>query len=220
MRLLFLCALALAACQSDPEVPVETEPVAITGDFALVDDGTEDEGFVVFRDTLRAVVARRDTAELLALTAEGARLSYDDAPGGPDGLRALWFEGDTPTGAPIWTTLAEILDGGSVDEEGAITVPWIAVLWPHEELDPYAHVAVLGEDVPAYDAPGGTVLATLTETAVATTGEPRGGWQPVALPDGRQAVVADSLTLSPVGYRAAFWDDGDGWRLRSLLAGD
>ena len=138
---------------------------------------------------------------------------------GPDGLRAMWLGGSTPTGGDVWATLRRVLAGGSVDEEGAVTAPFVGALWP-DHLDPFEHVAVVGPDAPAYDAPGGAVVARLTHAALPVLGPPEGGWRPVRLPDGRRAVVADSLALSPVGYRAVFWDDGDGWRLRSFLAGD
>ena len=29
-----------------------------------------------------------------------------------------------------------------------------------------------------------------------------------------------SEVLRPTGYRAVFWDDGDGWQLRSFLSDD
>lgn len=224
--LLAAAALALAACQPDAsppdEAPARSSPVdvpAFSGDLALVDDGAEDPGFAAFRDTLRAVVARRDTATLLALVAPGARLSFGDTPGGPEGLRAMWFDGETPAGEPVWGVLDHVLDGGSVSEDGAVSVPFVAGLWP-ETLDPFQHVAVPGHDVPALDGPGGEPVARLTEVALAVDGPPEDGWWRVELPDGRAAVVAAEDAYSPVGYRATSWDDGDGWRLRSFLAGD
>lgn len=217
--------LALAACQpdaspeldADPEVPAELP--TFSGDLALVDDGARDPGFSAFRDTLRAVVARRDTAALLALVAPDARLSFGDTPGGPEGVRAMWLDGEPPTGEPIWDVLDHVLDGGSVAEDGAVSVPFVAGLWP-EDLDPFEHVAVPGRDVPALDAPGGEPAVRLTEVALPVDGPPEDGWWHVTLPDGRTAIVAVEDAYSPVGYRATFWDDGDGWRLRSFLAGD
>ena len=211
-------SLALGACQAEtpdaaPEVPT------VTGDLLLVDDGAADPGFSAFRDSLRAAVARRDTAALLAVVAPGARLSFGDEPGGPDGLRRMWFDGPPPDSAGVWTVLGHILGGGSVNEDGAVTVPSVAALWP-EALDPFAHVAVPSQGVEALDAPGGRAVARLSEVVLPVTAPAAAGWQPVQLPDGRGAVVAAAETMSPVGYRATFWDDGDGWRLRSFLAGD
>ena len=210
-RLSLLAAALLVACE-----PPEPAPLAVTGDLVLVDDGASDPGFSAFRDSLRALVARRDTAALLAVVADGARMSYDDAPSGPKGMREMWFE--DRSGDSVWTVLGWILDGGSVDEDGAVTIPSVAALWP-DDLDPTATVAVPGQDVPAYTAPGGRVIATVTEAAL-PAGAADERWQTVTLPDGRNAVVERAEVLRPTGYRASFWDDGDGWRLRSLLSDD
>ena len=220
MRLLLALPLAaLLGCEpgaapaAAPDVPV------FEGDFTLVDDAAESPAFVAFRERLADVVARRDTAALLELVASGARLSFGDAPGGPAGFRAMWFGGDPPAGEPVWDVLSRALAGGSVDEDGAVTVPFVPALWP-SDLDPFSHVAVVERDVPAYSQPGGTETARLSEIAVPVLAPPLDGWRQVRLPDGRAAFVEAGRALSPVGYRAVFWDDGDGWRLRSFLAGD
>ena len=218
--LLLALPVLLLACEPDaspPDAPAEAEVPAFRGDLTSVDDGAEIEGFSGLRDSLRAVVARRDTAALLALVAPDARLSFGDTPGGPGGFHDVWFEGDP--GEPVWDVLPRLLDGGSVEEDGAVIVPAVATLWP-ERLDPFANVAIPGDDVVAFDAPGGTPLATLSRVTLPTSGPPADGWRPVTLPDGRAAVVPEPAVLSPVGYRATFWDDGDGWHLRSFLAGD
>ena len=222
MRLsLVLLAVTLAACQSDPSpAPTEDVPPSLptfSGDLALVDDGTAVDGFDAFRDSLLGVVARQDTAALLAVVSPDARLSFGDTPGGPDGFRQMWFDGSTAE--PVWDVLERILDGGSAEEDGAVVVPFVGAYWP-ESLDPFENVAVPGQDVPAFDTPGGTEIARLREIALPTSGPAEDGWQAVTLPDGQEAFVAEAETLSPVGYRATFWDDGDGWRLRSFLAGD
>lgn len=232
LTLAALAALALAGCRDGappPEAPApaapESEtstlpnPPTFTGEFALVDDGAEDPSFVAFRDTLRAIIARRDTGALLRLVAPGARLSFGDTPGGPEGLRAMWLSGDPPQGEPVWEALGHALDGGSAEEDGAVTVPFVGGLWPSDE-DPFAHVAVLNSYVPAYDQPGGDLVAHLSQLIVPILAPPLDGWQQVRLPNGQAAYVEAAETYSPVGYRAVFWDDGDGWRLRSFLAGD
>ena len=215
-------SLALGACQAetpgpDPDGPADVPTVA--GGLVLVDDGAGVPAFSAFRDSLRDAVARRDTAALLAVVAPGARLSYGDEPGGPGGLWDMWLDGSPPDGRTLWGVLDKILGGGSVNEDGAVTIPSVAALWP-SDLDPFSHVAVPSQGVPALDAPGGTVLARLTEVVLPADAPAADGWQPVRLPDGRAAVVAEGETMSPVGYRATFWDDGDGWRLQSFLSGD
>ena len=213
-----LGVLVVVGCGRDgaapPDVPV------YRGDVEVVDDGAADPAFAAFRDALRAVVARRDTAALLALVSPTARVSFEPGPpGGPDGFRRLWFSGATPTGTPVWDVLGTALGAGSVEEDGAFTVPFVPGLWP-SDLDPFAHVAVVGRDVPVYDAPGGAVVALASEIALPVTAPARDGWWPVRLPGGEGGVVAADRALSPVGYRATFWDDGDGLRLQSFLGGD
>jgi hypothetical protein len=207
------CEPAAAPATPTPDVPT------FEGDVAFVDDGAARPAFVAFRERLAETVARRDTAALLALVAPGARLSFGDEPGGPDGFGRMWLEGDPPAGEPVWDVLARALAGGSVDEDGAVTVPFVPALWP-SDLDPFGTVAVVERGVPAYDQPGGVEVARLSEIALPVLAPPLDGWRQVRLPDDRAAFVEAGRALSPVGYRAVFWDDGDGWRLRSFLAGD
>ncbi len=215
---LFALSLSLAACRPDAAEP-EAPPAAPTyaGDFTPIDDGTAVTGFAAFRDTLRAVVARRDTAALLDLVAADARLSFGDGAGGPEEFAQTWFEASPEE--PVWTVLDHVLDNGSVEEDGAVVAPFVAGFWP-DTLDPYSTVVVAGRDVPAYDRPDGAEVARLSAIALPATAPGDEGWHPVTLPDGTGAVVAADAALSPVGYRATFWDDGDGWRLRSFLTGD
>lgn len=213
------CAAVLDGCEADPTSPAPADVPRFAGDVALVDDGDDLPAFASFRDGLRDVVARRDTAALLALVAPDARLSFGDDPGGAEGFRSMWFRGDPPGGEAVWDVFERILAGGSAEEDGAVTVPFVPALWP-SDLDPFVHVAVAGRDVPAYGHPGGDVVARLSEIALPILAPPLRGWWQVSLPDGRPAYVSTEEALSPVGYRAVFWDDGDGWRLRSFLAGD
>lgn len=221
--LVALAVLALSGCR-DAATPEPTPAPApdvptFTGEFALVDDGAEDSEFVVFREALQDIVVQRDTAALLGLVAPGARLSFGDDPGGPDGFRAMWFDGDPPDGEPVWDRLAHALTGGSVEEDGAVTVPFVIGLWP-SDVDPFSNVAVLRPDAPTYDQPGGQEIARLSQIVLPILAPPLDGWQQVRLPNDRAAYVETTETYSPIGYRAVFWDDGDGWRLRSFLAGD
>lgn len=219
--LLVLSACADTAPDTGSEAPAT--PDAIVGTVEATDDGALDAGFAAFRDSLRAVVARRDTAGLLAVVAPDARLSFGDTPGGPDGLRQMWLAGAPPDeahGATVWQVLTKLLDGGSVDEDGAVTVPAVAALWP-DTLDAFSHVAVAGENVPVQaSATDTTVVARVSRIYLAVEGPAEAGWWRVRLPDGRAGAVPTTATTSPVGYRASFWDDGDGWQLRSFLYGD
>ena len=214
---LLLLAFGLAACErSDPPT---TTPVFDGGD-AFMDDGAEDPGFAVFRDTLRTVVARQDTVALLDLVAEKAQLSYDDAPGGPDGLRALWFSEDTSPPEPLWTIFDRLLSAGSVEEDGAFTIPFVAGLWP-EDLDPFAHVAAVGDATIARRQPDGQEVARLSGVMILQLADSTNAdtWH-VILPDGSQAYIPRASAVSPVGYRATFWQDDNDWKLQVFVAGD
>ena len=206
----------LAACSDQAE-----EPARVVGSFVPVDDGASDPGFVAFRDSLRAVVARRDTAALVAAVGPGARLSFGDDAGGPEGLCAMWFTGRPPGGVPLWDVLDRLLSAGSVLEDGAVTVPYAFGAWP-DSVDAFSHVAVVGEDVEARAAPSDTarVAALVSHSILAVTEPAAGGYQKVRLPDGAEAYVPAAAAMSPVGYRATFWDEGDGWKLHFLVAGD
>ncbi|MFN3598087.1 MAG: hypothetical protein ACK41D_12565, partial [Rubricoccaceae bacterium] len=186
------------------------------------DDGAASPAFAAFRDELRGIVARRDTAALLALVAPGARLSFGDEPGGPEGFRQMWFSGMPPEGTgAVWDVLGRILEQGSVEEDGVFMVPFVYGLWP-SDVDPFSHVAVVGENVPAHAEPSGDapVVARLSHLIVPVLAPPRDGWWAVQLPSEEAAYVRAEHAHSAVGYRAGFWPEGDSFRLQFLIAGD
>ncbi|HEX8297855.1 MAG TPA: hypothetical protein VF594_01740, partial [Rubricoccaceae bacterium] len=192
------------------------------GTFTPVDDGASVPGFSAFRDSLRAVVARRDTSALLAVVGEGARLSYGDDLGGPEGVRAMWFSGSPPGGTTLWSLLGGLLDEGSVDEDGAVTVPYVFGAWP-DSVDALTHVAVVGDDVEARAAPSDTaaVVALVQHAILAAEAPAANGFRAVRLPDGATAYVQADRAMSPVGYRATFFPDEAGaWKLQTLVTGD
>lgn len=218
-------ALALSACadRDDPAAPdccAIPEPLpTFAGSFLPLDDGASVPGFARFRDSLRSVVARQDTAALLARVAPGAQASFSGTATGPDAFRAVWFSGPTPNGLSLWRTLGAVLEAGSVEEDGAITAPYVYGMWPGEK-DPGAHVAIVRGDVTAYAQPGGIgPVAEVAHIILPTGGAAAGGWQPIRLPNGDAAYVPSDVALGPAGYRASFWEDAEGrWRLQSFLA--
>ncbi len=224
MRLLvptLLLAVSLAGCTDRPAAPL-----AVDGTFALIDDGADVPGFGAFRDSLRAVVARKDTAALLATVAPGARLSYGDDAGGPDGFRTMWLTGDPPGGTSVWDLLARLLDAGSVDEDGAVTVPYVFGAWP-DSIDAGTHVAVVGPGadgaVEARVAPSDTaaVVALVRHAILPAEAPPAAGFRRVRLPSGRSVFVPAERAMSPLGYRAIFFHESDGaWKLQTLVSGD
>ena len=198
------------------------EPPRVGGTFPAVDDGADVPGFAAFRDSLRAAVARRDTAALVATVAQGARLSFGDDAGGPEGFRAMWLAGAPPAGEPVWAVLDRLLDAGSVSEDGAVTVPYVFGAWP-DSVDAFTHVAVVGDDVAARTAAHDTaaVAARLSHVILAVDGPAADGFVPVRLPGGGAAFVASASTMSPAGFRATFFpDDAGAWKLQMFLSGD
>ncbi len=217
---LFLAA-ALAGCTDRPAAPA-----TVDGTFTFIDDGADVPGFGTFRDSLLAVVARKDTAALLATVAPGARLSFGDDAGGPEGFRAMWLDGDPPGGTPVWDLLARILDAGSVDEDGAVTVPYVFGAWP-DSIDAGTHVAVVGPGVSgaveARVAPSDTadVVALVRHAILPAEAPAEAGFRRVRLPSGRSAIVPAERAMSPFGYRAIFFHENDGaWKFQTFIAGD
>ncbi len=220
MRPLFFLALTAAALTGCTDRTPEA--AVVDGTFLPVDDGAANPGFAAFRDSLRAVVARRDTAAFVATVGEGARLSFGDDAGGPDGLRAMWFAGTPPGGETLWTVMGRLLEAGSVEEDGAVTVPYVFGAWP-DSVDVFSHVAVVGERVEGRVAPSDTaaVAALVSHAILSATEPPAGGFQAVRLPDGTAAFVPAAAAMRPVDYRATFFPDEAGvWKLQTLIAGD
>lgn len=216
--LLMTALVGAAACGSAP-TPVRPDGVpAFQGDFVPVDDTGTDPAFAAFAAELHAVVAARDTSGLLGHVAPGARLSFDDAPGGPAGLRARWFSGGAEPS--LWEVLERVCALGFVAEEDAFTAPFVFALWP-SDADPFAHVAVPGRDVPARAEPGGEVVARLSTMVVPILAPRRGdAWQ-IRLPTGEAAWLDAADVVSPLGWRLSLWPDADGaWRIQSFLSSD
>ena len=224
---LLVALLTLAGCAD--QTPDAGEPGSLaTIDapaFERHDDGAAVPGFAAFRDSLASIVARRDTLALLATVADGARLSFGDAAGGPDGFRAMWFAGTPPEGVAVWDRLASLLSAGSVDEDGAVTVPYAFGAWP-DSIDAFSHVAVVPEgDAPvearAAASDTAAVVARIGSVILPREGAAAGGYQGLHTPDGATVYVPEARAMSPVGYRATFFpDDAGAWKLQTLVAGD
>ena len=216
--LLAVALVGAAACGSAPAPAQPSDVPAFQGDFVPVDDTALDSAFAAFASELRRVVEARDTTALLAMVADGARLGFDEGPHGPGGMRARWFgrAGDRA----LWDVLEGVCAWGFVAEDDAFTAPYVFALWP-SDADPFAHVAVPGERVPARAEPGGEVVATLSTMTVPILGPRRGDAWLVRLPNGDAAWLAAGDVVSPLGWRLSAWPDAQGaWQIQSLLSGD
>ena len=198
----------------------------VDGTFRRIDEGADEPGFAALRDSLTSIITRRDTAALLATVAEGAKLSFGDDAGGPDGLRAMWFSGAPPEGVSLWHRLGSLLASGSVVMDEAVIAPYVPGSWPADSVDVFTHVAIVpARDVPveARSAPADSaeVVALVRDIILPREGTPAGGYQGVRLPDGATVYVPEGRAMSPVGWRATFFPDAAGaWKLQTLVAGD
>ncbi len=224
-KLLLLASLIAVAGCADQTPAAGDVPTIDAPALERFDDGATVPGFAAFRDSLTAIVARRDTAALLATVADGARLSFGDDAGGPDGFRSMWFGGTPPEGVSAWDRLGSLLSAGSVDEDGAVIIPFVFGAWP-DSIDAFSHVAVVPEGdgtVEARAAASDTsaVVARIGTVILPRDGAAAGGYQGVRTPDGQIVYVPETRAMSQTSYRATFFpDDAGAWKLQSLVAGD
>jgi hypothetical protein len=206
--------------------------VAQVASLRPTDQATDDPAFITFRGRLLAALATRDTAAVLSAFAPDARLSFgDDAPG-PEGVRRMWLGPRREMRPTVWEALTVVLGMGSVrdsENEAFASAPYVYNGWP-EDVDPFTHAAIVGENVRVRSAPGldGGVLATLSYAVVPveewTVDDPASsaprGWARIRLADGRTGFVSQSYLRSPVDYRAGFEKVNGSWRIVFFLAGD
>src|SRR5688572_13796382 len=104
-----------------------------------VDEAAKDPDFLAFRTRLIDIVARRDTASLLALVHPDIRASF----GSHSGIASfveLW-KLDKP-GSELWKELGAVLKlGGSFDGPTSFTAPYTFSRWP-EDVDSFEFLAV------------------------------------------------------------------------------
>ena len=217
-RLPLLLALLLAALPAAAQVA--TLPPR--------DEGASDPSFYTFRARLLEALAARDTETVLAAFAPDAKLSFGDAATGPAGVRALWLDARPRDGLDLWSTLARAVAMGSVREgDGLITAPY-TYAGPPDDLDPFTHGTIIGEDVNvrAEPAPSAEVIAQLSYAVVPVVewgySEREGErlWHRIRLADGREGYVAGDYLWSPVGYRVGFERREGGWQIVFFVAGD
>ncbi len=201
------------------------------------DDGAGDPSFITFRGGLVEIIARRDATALLDLFAPEAKLSFGGSAGGADGVREMWFDGDSPR-SELWTELGRIVALGSVrdtvdisqvfdDGQALLSAPYVFAAWP-DTLDSYEHGAIVGDNVRvrAAESLDSEILATLTYTTVPVLSWNYGEdgteavWTKIVLADGREGFVASRFILNPIGYRMGFLKRHGAWTIVYFLTGD
>jgi hypothetical protein len=186
-----------------------------------VDEAARHPTFFSFRAQLQAAIARRDVKALMAVVDPAIRNGF----GGDDGVEAFRKQWRIGAGdSAIWGELGAVLAlGGTFSGEDAFTAPYTFSRWP-EAHDSFEHVVLVGERVRLRAAPrqDAAVIAThsfaILKLARARQDPPE-GWQAVMV-DGRTGYVSTRFVRSPIGYRAFFTRQADGWKMVMFLAGD
>jgi hypothetical protein len=200
---------------------------AIPGERRLlpVDEAPRVADFFAFRERLRAAVAARDTAALVAAIDPNVRISFGDE-GGIADFRSQWALGAPDS--PLWRELETVLGlGGSFRGDSIFTAPYVFSTWP-DELDAFESVAIVGRDVALRSAPrpDADVLARVSYAVLALPSggtaprEHAEGWLAVRAPGGQTAYVAMDFVRQPLDYRAIFSRKDGTWKLVIFVAGD
>ncbi len=188
-----------------------------------VDEAAKDPSFFLFRAKLQEALARRDTAYLVSIVAPDIQNGFD----GDNGAEAFKKNWNLKAGdSGLWAELARVLAlGGKFSDDGGFEAPYVTAAWP-ADLDPFEHVAIVGEKVRIRAKPDGNseVLASLSHEIVAlveTSGEVgRGPWIKVRLADGREGYVSDAFVGMGASLRAYFGKKDGVWKMTALVAGD
>lgn len=201
-----------------------------------VDDAGKEPSFVEFRTNLLQALARRDVAALEAAIHPEVKTDFGGGTGLAD-FRRQWGLDRDPDASPVWDVLTDILNLGGIMTGGGdgprlYTAPYVYALY-NASLDPFGHAVVTGAGVnvraePSVEAEILDQATHLVVRVLETEGEPPtielSGrtycWVKIQLPSGEIGYVADRFLWSPVGWRAAFEQGDDGWRLIFLVAGD
>jgi hypothetical protein len=190
-----------------------------------VDEAPRVADFLAFRERLRAAVAARDTAALVAAIDLHVRISFGDE-GGIADFRSQWALGAPDS--PLWRELETVLGlGGSFRGDSIFTAPYVFSTWP-DELDAFESVAIVARDVALHAAPraDADALARVSYAILALPGggtaprEHAEGWLAVRAPDGRIGYVAMDFVRQPLDYRAIFSRKDGTWKLVIFVAGD
>ncbi len=184
------------------------------------DEGAQRPDFVTFRNRLKAIVARRDTAALLKVVDSNVGVAFD----GARGIEAFTQRHIRNAKADFWQEFGDVLShGGSFRTPEAFDAPYTFSAWP-DSLDAFQCMAIVGAGInvrtaPRPDAP----TAVVVDFAIVewqSTERPVEGWELVTLADGRQGYVATRYLRSPLGYRATFAFKAGQWWVAAFVIGD
>lgn len=209
---------AAAAHAGEPPPPTRLMPV---------DEAALDPSFVMFRNELKDVIARKDAAKLFHHLASDIKLDYGGGYGGPE-FHQRWkpFDKDTQ----VWKALSLIIDnGGKFITPGGFAAPYVYAAFP-EAIDPFEALVVTAPDAVMRAAPraDAAIVRKLDHdilTIVKTASQPQheagpSDWSEVKDATGKQGFVRDQDVRSPIDYRAIFEKRKGKWVIQTFIAGD
>lgn len=204
------------------QAPVQLPALPSFGKARPVDEAATNPGLLAFRDTLIAIVARRDSAALHARIAPTIKYSFGDSEGGADGMFRYWRQYQSMD--ELWITLQDVLThGGRLTGPDAFNAPWTAGPVLPDSIDAFEHLVVRDSSVvvraTANAADPG--FGTLSYDIVRASGElPDSLWRGIKLPDGRAGYVESRHIRSPIEWRMGLRRYGSRWLIDFFVAGD
>jgi hypothetical protein len=200
----------------------------------IADEALGDPELYLWRARLLETVARRDTAALFALLSPTILNSFG-GDGGVDEFRHKWHLTSDPDRSEVWPLLASLLSlGGHFVQPGLFVAPFYFKGSPSPPLprgfESFDALIVVGQDVRVRSGPSTTApIVTYLSLGVVQRDRSRseqkdsGGttWVPVILVSAQgPGWIAEPFLRSRIGYRLSFVRTIEGWRIRSLVAGD
>ena len=187
------------------------------GKVTPVDEARRDPSLAAFRDSLLAIVGRRDSAALAARIAPTIRFSFGESAGGAAGFMRQW----SASMDRLWPTLDDVLrHGGRIQDTVSFVAPWTFNALP-DSLDAFDYLIIRDSGVVVYAAPDSASIGTLSLDIVR-----RGGglsdslWRSIRLPDDRMGFVEVKHVRSPVDYRIGFRKISGRWLIDFFVSGD
>lgn len=209
--------------------------------FELADIARPGSSFYEFRESLQRAVNEHHAEYVRAIAAPNIHLSFgrgmsleDLDLDNPDSL--FWKRLERIINAPCGPRAGSTTDAvGNPEEWGCPAITEIQQL-DSGSYDPYTDVFIIGEaiNVRMAPSPDSAVIGTLSNEVVKSDSqgfeqltenqrsllETNEGWRPIITPDGKRGFVSSRYAFSPIGYRAFFKNEGQGWYMTVFIAGD
>jgi len=188
------------------------------------DDTALDADYSAFRDRLGIAVHKRDAEALIGMTEPHVMLGFGDS-GGHDTLRQWLRHPDTAIN--YWSDLEYMLQLGSVRTgQNAFCLPYPSCISIEPApSDPYRVLIVAAPETPLLEQPkrDARKLRILDHDVLQRNelfGEQDAGFQRVQLHDGEVGYIDSTALRSPLDLRMEIVRSQNGWRIRSIVAGD